>query len=49
MNTPSQADELHKQIEHLLRFNCPNGCDGQGSYPEMSAEGEEMCQWHLNW
>ena len=36
------------EIERMLRFNCPNGCDGQGSYPDMSADGEweqGQCQW----
>lgn len=35
-------------IEKIIRFNCPNGCDGNGSYPNMSADGEweqGQCQW----
>ena len=47
--TPTKQDkELRETIERLLRFNCPNGCDGNGSYPEMSADGEweqGQCQW----
>ena len=32
-------------IETITRFNCPMGCDGNGSYPEMSPDGEwELCQ-----
>ena len=41
-------DELNKTVERLLRFNCPNGCDGNGSYPEMGSDGEweqGQCQW----
>ena len=53
MNNPTDTnqaseDELRETIERLLRFNCPNGCDGNGSYPEMSADGEweqGQCQW----
>lgn len=44
----ASEDELRETIERLLRFNCPNGCDGNGSYPEMSADGEweqGQCQW----
>ena len=40
--------EIRETIERLLRFNCPNGCDGNGSYPEMSSDGEweqGQCQW----
>ena len=41
-------DELNKTVERLLRFNCPSGCDGNGSYPEMGSDGEweqGQCQW----
>ena len=44
----ASEDELREAIEKLLRFNCPDGCDGNGSYPEMSADGEweqGQCQW----
>ena len=44
----ASEDELRETIEGLLRFNCPNGCDGNGSYPDMSADGEweqGQCQW----
>ena len=44
----ASEDELRETIERLLRFNCPNGCDGNGSYPEMSSDGEweqGQCQW----
>lgn len=40
--------EIRETIERLLRFNCPNGCDGNGSYPEMGSDGEweqGQCQW----
>ena len=50
MTDTNQAseDELREKIERILRFNCPDGCDGNGSYPEMSADGEweqGQCQW----
>ena len=48
MTNQASEDELNKTVERLLRFNCPNGCDGNGSYPEMSADGEweqGQCQW----
>ena len=53
MNNPTDTnqaseDEIRETIERLLRFNCPNGCDGNGSYPDMSADGEweqGQCQW----
>ena len=35
-------------IEKIIKFNCPMGCDGNGSYPEVSADGEweqGQCQW----
>ena len=44
----ASEDEIRETIEMLLRFNCPNGCDGNGTYPEMSADGEweqGQCQW----
>ena len=48
-DTESTRDEqLPEEIERMLRFNCPNGCDGQGSYHEMGSDGEweqEQCQW----
>ena len=37
-----------EDVERILRFNCPEGCDGKGSYPEMGADGEweqGQCQW----
>lgn len=43
----ASEDEL-KAIDKIIRFNCPIGCDGNGSYPEMSADGEweqGQCQW----
>ena len=47
--TPTEQDnELPKSIEKILRFNCPSGCDGNGSYPEMSSDGDweqGQCQW----
>ena len=48
MSNQASEDELREAIEKLLRFNCPDGCDGNGSYPEMSADGEweqGQCQW----
>jgi len=44
----ASVDEPQETIERLLRFNCPNGCDGHGTYPEMSSDGEwdqGQCQW----
>ena len=44
----ASEDELRETIERLLRFNCPNGCDGNGSIPEMDPDGEwelSQCQW----
>jgi len=44
----ASEDGLRETIERLLRFNCPNGCDGNGSYPEMGSDGEweqGQCQW----
>ena len=44
----TSEDELNKTVERLLRFNCHNGCDGNGSYPEMGSDGEweqGQCQW----
>lgn len=41
-------EKLDENIERILRFNCPDGCDGKGSYPEMSSDGEweqGQCQW----
>ena len=35
-------------IEKIIRFNCPMGCDGNGSYPEMGSDGDweqGQCQW----
>lgn len=37
-----------EDIERILRFNCPSGCDGNGSYPEQTADDEweqGQCQW----
>ena len=48
MSNQASEGEIRETIERLLRFNCPNGCDGNGSYPEMSADGEweqGQCQW----
>ena len=48
MTNQASEDEIRETIERLLRFNCPNGCDGNGSYPEMSSDGEweqGQCQW----
>ena len=48
MTNQASEDELRETIERLLRFNCPNGCDGSGTYPEMSPDGEwehGQCQW----
>ena len=47
MTNQASEDEL-KAIDKIIRFNCPIGCDGNGSYPEMSADGEweqGQCQW----
>lgn len=44
----ASEDEPRETIERLLRFNCPDGCNGNGSYPEMSSDGEweqGKCQW----
>ena len=44
----ASEDKLRETIERLLRFNCPDGCDGNGSYPERSSDGEweqGQCQW----
>ena len=44
----ASEDEPRETIERLLMFNCPNGCDGSGTYPEMSSDGEwdqGQCQW----
>ena len=43
-----QEAELNQPIERMLRFNCPNGCDGNGSFPEMGSDAEweqAQCQW----
>ena len=48
MTNQASEDELRETIERLLRFNCPNGCDGNGSIPEMGSDGEwelSQCQW----
>ena len=53
MNNPTDTnqaseDEIRETIERLLRFNCPDGCDGNGSYPETGSDGEweqGQCQW----
>ena len=47
MDNQASEDE-QKAIDKIIRFNCPIGCDGDGSYPEMSADGEweqGQCQW----
>ena len=47
MTNQASEDEL-AIIEKIIRFNCPMSCDGNGSYPEMSADGEweqGQCQW----
>ena len=39
---------MDSAIERILRFNCPPGCDGNGSYPEQTADDEweqGQCQW----
>ena len=49
MTDTNQASEDELAIiEKIIRFNCPMSCDGNGSYPEMSADGEweqGQCQW----
>ena len=48
MANQASEDGIRETIERLLRFNCPNGCDGNGTYPEMSPDGEwdqGQCQW----
>ena len=45
---PCEMVNSTEDIERILRFNCPNGCDGNGSYPEMSSDGDweqGQCQW----
>lgn len=45
--TPATSD-AREVLERILRFNCPQGCDGKGSYPEWGADGEVeqgQCQW----
>ena len=47
-NNTQELGKLNKTVERLLRFNCPSGCDGNGTYPEMSSDGEweqGQCQW----
>lgn len=47
-DTNQASEDEIASIEKIIRFNCPNGCDGNGSYPEMSADGEweqRQCQW----
>lgn len=37
-----------EEIERILRFNCPYGCDGNGSYPEQTSDDQweqGQCQW----
>ena len=44
----ASKDELRETIERLLRFNCPDRCDGYGTVPEMLPDGEweqGQCQW----
>ena len=44
----ASEDEIREMIERLLRFNCPDGCDGNGSYPETGSDGDweqGQCQW----
>ena len=46
--TNQASEDEQKAIDKIIRFNCPIGCDGDGSYPEMSADGEweqGQCQW----
>lgn len=41
----SQSDEA---IERILRFNCNEGCDGDGVYLELGMDGEwkqKQCEW----
>ena len=48
MTNQASEDEARETIERLLRFNCPNGCDGNGSCHEMNPDGEwdhSQCQW----
>ena len=48
MTNQASEDEIRETIERLLRFNCPDGCDGNGSYPEMGSDGDweqGQCQW----
>lgn len=43
-----QDSELPEAIERILRFNCPNGCDSRGSYPDIGSDGDweqGQCQW----
>lgn len=42
------TEELPEAIERFLRFNCPNSCDGNGTYTEMDSDGDPepaQCQW----
>ena len=49
MTDTNQASEDEIAIiEKIIRFNCPMGCDGNGSYPEMGSDGDwdqGQCQW----
>lgn len=44
----STLSSVPEELERILKFNCPIGCDGKGSYPEQTADDEweqGQCQW----
>lgn len=48
MNTQDSQSNISEAIENILRFNCPIGCNANGSYPEQTADDkweQGQCQW----